>query len=272
MAETFYDSPADPFNSDAYQYYHLQSTGYGGSWAAINTGALNYPPSAPNRLFVSLPMRIDQSALAGARPMSLKIGATSLTRVSSAPAANEYRVAPTTSERRDIVELHSSRTGVSLDFDFYGFGSVFNADDHNTIDITGPITSLSTITGSFFQETLGYNSLYRTSGGVESTVGVHNKIIQLGDWNMDSTNSLAVTHNIANWLNIMSVTAIIRNDADNGRWVFFTNDNTTTSGLGQITLSSTQITLERTVGSIFDSTNFDATSYSRGFLFIVYME
>lgn len=129
MAETFYDSSADIRNSDAYDYYHLQSTGYGGSWTAITCPALNYPPSAPTRLFVSLPMRIDQTDLAGSRPIALKIGATTLTKVSGAPGANEYFLAPTTSERRDTIELHSSRAAATLDFDFYGYGSIINSQD-----------------------------------------------------------------------------------------------------------------------------------------------
>lgn len=101
------------------------------------------------------------------------------------------------------------------------------------------------------------------------------KIIDIGDWNMDSTASVTIAHGLtAN--KIRTVSALIRNDDDN---LFKFIDCPFNSNLsyqnGRLYFDGTNITLERlnsSAGGEFDSTDYNATSYNRGWITIHYVD
>jgi hypothetical protein len=99
------------------------------------------------------------------------------------------------------------------------------------------------------------------------------KVIDIGDWNMDTTASVAVDHEIADISDIRSISAMIRNDG--GTVVHSLKSIVAGEGMGYpdgyiLAVSTTQITLGRTLGGYFDNDNFDSTSYSRGKITIWY--
>lgn len=134
--DTGYDLANDPFattTDEISEYYHVQSTGFGGSSPGITAGSANFPVNTQNRLFVSLPMIIDRSDLDGSRPIKVvdaTLGST-MTRVTTSPTGNQYRIPPVSSIRRDVIEISSTKTGNIIDYDYYGEGSVFNAGEFN---------------------------------------------------------------------------------------------------------------------------------------------
>jgi hypothetical protein len=98
------------------------------------------------------------------------------------------------------------------------------------------------------------------------------KEIQIGDWNMDTTQFVSVAHGIADYTKIRAVLVVIRNDAatllleiQNPAGAL----NGTTSG-GITSINSVNVDLYRVTGGSFDSTNYDATSFNRGYITIIY--
>ena len=131
------DLANDPWattTDDISEFYHVQSTGFGGPYKARAVPAVNYPVITGSRIFHRTPMVIDRSDLTGSRPIKVvdtTIGST-MSRVTTAPTGNEYRIPPASSIRRDVIEVSSTKVGNIIDFDFYGEGTVFNADEFNT--------------------------------------------------------------------------------------------------------------------------------------------
>jgi hypothetical protein len=112
------------------------------------------------------------------------------------------------------------------------------------------------------------NSILPASG----TANLKIKVVEIGDWNMDSTATLAVAHGVSDFTKVRSMSAIIRKDDD--ATYYNLNHLTiagTTDGSGQITsIDATNINLEVNASGFFDSTDFNATSYNRGFITIIY--
>lgn len=114
--------------------------------------------------------------------------------------------------------------------------------------------------------------LKRAVMSVDSNITLYTKVLNLGDWNMDSTDTLTVTHSVTDYKKIRSMSVIIRDDADSA----YANLEGFRSGVysapdGGITdIGSTTITLFRTAGQTFDGANYNATGYNRGYMTIVY--
>jgi len=161
-----------------------------------------------------------------------------------------------------------------------------------TTDTTGDKTFQDASSVSTYQKnravisgvggTLDYNGLHiwdvftkkmRISGterlGENSMPTLVRKIIDIGDWNMDSDQTKAVAHGLSASA-IRSITATIRKDAAaspfNYYQIDFHDGATTHGGVGATT--STDIQLKRTGAGFFDSTDFNSTSYNRGWITI----
>ena len=94
------------------------------------------------------------------------------------------------------------------------------------------------------------------------------KYIDIGDWDMDASDSVAVAHGLTLG-NIREVSFMIRND--DGTAQYQSNGYISSNQLGISSVDSTNINLSRTNGGDFDSATFDSTSYNRGWIKIVYV-
>lgn len=112
----------------------------------------------------------------------------------------------------------------------------------------------------------------KDQGGV-ATNGLKCKVIEIGDWNMDTTASINLDLGISFKL-IRAISIVVRDDSDTH---YYPSPNMRTTP-GQLDIGfhfaldvpPEQIQIDRVTGSIFDSTNFDSTSYNRGWVTIWY--
>lgn len=96
------------------------------------------------------------------------------------------------------------------------------------------------------------------------------KVVEIGDWNMDSTGTVYVAHGVT-FDKIVGVRAIVRNDANDGKYCI--SQGCGTYGRGEIdSINATNVRLDRTSGGTFDSVDFDSTSYNRGWVIIDYID
>jgi hypothetical protein len=97
--------------------------------------------------------------------------------------------------------------------------------------------------------------------------GLKVKVVDIGDWNMDTTASISVNINVTT-SKVRSIDIIIRNDSGDLEPLKYDNTDvwTYTMVAGDILLS-----LYRTTGGHFDTTSYDATSFNRGYITIWYI-
>lgn len=98
------------------------------------------------------------------------------------------------------------------------------------------------------------------------------KAVEIGDWDMDATMFVTVAHGLSDHKKVRHISAIIRDDADTERTpvpsgrsneAFFRQ-----TGNGPI--DATNVHIERIESGTFDNTDYDATSYNRGWIYLVY--
>lgn len=96
-------------------------------------------------------------------------------------------------------------------------------------------------------------------------------VVQIGDWNMDTTSSKNVAHGLPDYKKIRSLTAIIRDDSDTV-YTSITGADTLFPNYGALeTNGSTNIALSRVNLGYFDSNSYDSTSFNRGWITIGYV-
>lgn len=120
-------------------------------------------------------------------------------------------------------------------------------------------TNAETITGTITSRAVTPANL------AAKDAGLIRKLIDIGDWNMDLTTSVSKAHGLTR-TKIRSVQVLIRNDADSACYPFL-NDH----GSSAINIGSTYVEIIRSTGGVFDSSNFDSTSYNRGWILIDYI-
>lgn len=129
-------------------------------------------------------------------------------------------------------------------------------------------------------------SMFKDSGGTlygnkikisnNGDISLRTTILEIGDWNMDADTYSDVAHGLADFKKIRTVTIHILNDADDEIV------NLMTSGIDIVTrqdplggiyeINSTNVRLGRIINGDFDNTNFNATSFNRGWVTIEYVE
>lgn len=118
------------------------------------------------------------------------------------------------------------------------------------------------------------------SGTLEIDGGIRTKnsgvffkmaVIDLGDWNMDSTPNIAVVLPV-NVEKVHSYGVAIYGDGNVGKYSMGLIAVATNSELYLLTegYGSNSVAIERRNAGIFDNTNFDQTSFNRGKLFIIH--
>lgn len=107
-----------------------------------------------------------------------------------------------------------------------------------------------------------------------SGASIKMKVVEIGDWNMDSSQTVDVAHGL-DIQDIRMVDVIIRGDSSsfiyplNGKGIIVGSyDTDVQGGVGQIT--SAGVRLVRITGGFFDDTDFNSTSYNRGWVTIWY--
>mgnify|MGYP003124179993 FL=1 len=106
--------------------------------------------------------------------------------------------------------------------------------------------------------------------------GLRRNTVEIGDWNMDSTGFVKVNHGLEysdTWKGTRNTAFTIRNDADT---VYF-GDNHSNSGTHMTAvdvavsgITNKKVVLIRKTGGSFDSSDFDSTSYNRGWVTVWY--
>lgn len=104
----------------------------------------------------------------------------------------------------------------------------------------------------------------------DGTNNIRIKVIDIGDWNMDATASVTVAHGLT-LANIRSVSGVIRNDSGSTSYCITPQANAT-EAVYMSSIGATVVSLGRAGAGIFDHTDFDATSYNRGWIAITYVE
>jgi hypothetical protein len=102
------------------------------------------------------------------------------------------------------------------------------------------------------------------------SVGFKRKIINIGDWDMDATATVTSAHGVTA-SKIRGVSAIIVDDAATNYYPV-TPRGTIATDVYISYYNATDVVLERKAGSGFDHTDFNATSYNRGWVVIEYID
>ncbi len=100
---------------------------------------------------------------------------------------------------------------------------------------------------------------------------IFTRVIDIGDWNMLASTTLSVLIGMRHQ-QIRDVGATIRNDLDTGSYPLdcYIADATQGGISYSADLTGERILMERATGGLFDSNNFDSTSYNRGYILIEY--
>jgi hypothetical protein len=126
-----------------------------------------------------------------------------------------------------------------------------------------------------------FDQSIKINGGIETDgTKVRCKRLDIGEWNMQATTSLTVAHGLSATAltNVIDVRVAIRNDLETAWYPPTYTDqvfaSTATNSLSYF-VQGANMSLRRNVGSIFDSTAFNATAgalANRGHIFITYYE
>lgn len=95
------------------------------------------------------------------------------------------------------------------------------------------------------------------------------KILEIGDWNMDTTGSVNVNHGLTEGKKyIVSCDVFIRDDTSTfmNRCPVLNNDCYIDA------ITNTFIGLTRTAGGTFDNNSYDATTFNRGWIILWYVD
>ena len=96
------------------------------------------------------------------------------------------------------------------------------------------------------------------------------KIIDIGDWNMDSTSAVAIAHGLT-VTDIRSIQVMVRSDAGTLYSISHQQSGSSDHAAGTWASSATEVTCSRESNDFFDTTSFDSTSYNRGWITITYV-
>lgn len=108
-------------------------------------------------------------------------------------------------------------------------------------------------------------------GGKAFVNGLASKIVDIGDWNMDTTATKSVSHGVADFKKIRHISVRIRNNSDTFHYPLMMGDVSGNVAGYVASTGSTSISLIRVSGGDFDDPNFNSTGYNRGWVTIYYI-
>lgn len=153
-------------------------------------------------------------------------------------------------------------------------GDALASGDQGRLWLDSDDNTLSVWNGTAF-DSVSVSSSGASDGVVEtgSSATIKMKVIEIGDWNMDSTNTVSVAHGLT-YANIRDFSVKIRNDAANATYPLDMARDFTFTGSnpadGFYYVGSTTVEMARTIGGFFDSVAYDSTSFNRGWITIWY--
>jgi hypothetical protein len=187
------------------------------------------------------------------------VGGTPLREVSfnQSPASGEYRVCYD-ELGNGIVEFNSAQKGVQMNISYYGLGSILQK------------TSFRLVQEAYYTKRILE---------LENNKYLSCKVIDIGDWNMDLNGTKTLSYadhgfTLEELTNIRSFEITIRNDANDVRLIGNRDSDVYLSLINVASGDPAEgdITLSRKAGGLFDSVNYDSTSYNRGWVMIWYKE
>ncbi len=100
---------------------------------------------------------------------------------------------------------------------------------------------------------------------------VKTKIIEIGDWNMDTTGSVSVAHGLV-LADIRSISVLIRGDSDTQHINFpVVDQDIGASGQEEMHVDATNVIMVRGTSGFFDNVSYDSTSFNRGWITVNYV-
>ncbi|PKL40739.1 MAG: hypothetical protein CVV44_03795 [Spirochaetae bacterium HGW-Spirochaetae-1] len=134
-------------------------------------------------------------------------------------------------------------------------------------DLAVLLTGAQTVAGvkTFSSTIVGSIDSIKETGSAGATL--RKKDIEIGDWDMDATEIVNVTHGLTR-SKIRNVHVHIRSDSDSSSGY----DDTCLERGGYYMVSDTYVTLRRTASGAFDRADYNATSYNRGWVTIEYID
>ena len=117
------------------------------------------------------------------------------------------------------------------------------------------------------------NIRYVDAAGVETNIYNDTKIIEIGDWNMDSTSYIQIPIPLWDMMKIRKFSAYVYSDSPPlGPIDLVVNGGLVPLFTGMPYLNGTlhMLQLFRVVGGMFDNASYDSTGYNRGFVVIDY--
>jgi len=99
--------------------------------------------------------------------------------------------------------------------------------------------------------------------------GLNRKVINIGDWDMNGQPTITIAHGL-DGTKIRNINVLIVQDNATDRHDFKAPGSSLSVG-GGITQDGTNIIMTRASGGWFDTTDYDLTSFNRGFIVIDYI-
>lgn len=117
---------------------------------------------------------------------------------------------------------------------------------------------------------------FKKDGGVEILGGIKTdnatlktKVIQIGTWDMSTTLLVDVTHGLSDISKVRDIRVMVTDDVETTWYPLDRQAGTITEG-GVRDIDSTTVTISRTAGGFYDSSNFDNSVINRGYITITY--
>jgi len=115
---------------------------------------------------------------------------------------------------------------------------------------------------------------YIDMSGVTTYTKTVKKIIEIGAWNMVSTEAKGIPHGLTDIMKVVSIACMIKHDNSTTNLINLESMHMTSNGLMNgsiIELDATQIFLKRYDGGLFNSVGYDDGTMNRGWVIIEYM-
>ena len=178
-----------------------------------------------------------------------------------------------------IVDDPGDGTGTPVDVQVYGdFHQFFarllasgavgaNGLPDNLYDGFQYYQSLWNIIKFGIEDYVARNRPFLLTPGTSNKLNV--KVIQIGDWNMDSTDNVNVAHGLT-LANIRNISVVIRDDGNTTYYCLPGADATLAADQEYAFANASNVNIKRRDSGIFDNASFDQTSYNRGWITIMY--